>query len=309
MGSLRCAAGGRRLTLGDRTVVGRSPSAGLRLDHPSVSAEHGTVYWHDDAWWVRDLGSTNGTFVGPDQLGPGEKHRLEAGAAIRFGDDDPQLVWTLESDQPPGARAVASSNVRVARGGLLLLPSEDVPTVSVFLDEAGRWIAERGDEMEEVADQRTLIVDDLRWRLCLPPGQGAADVSTTMPTRRDLRVLEACSMDFRVSRDEEYVEVLLACGPERFELPPRSFHYTLLTLARRLVDDRGLPPPERGWIYADELASQLGTSRPKLNLDVCRARQQVAELGIEGAGRLVQRRRTSHQLRLGVPRVRVAPFG
>jgi pSer/pThr/pTyr-binding forkhead associated (FHA) protein len=34
------------------------------LDDPKVSGQHCRLIWSEDGWWIEDLGSTNGTFVG-----------------------------------------------------------------------------------------------------------------------------------------------------------------------------------------------------------------------------------------------------
>ena len=43
--------------------VGRGAGAGLRIDHPSVSRAHAELRFADGQWWLRDLGSKNGSFV------------------------------------------------------------------------------------------------------------------------------------------------------------------------------------------------------------------------------------------------------
>jgi pSer/pThr/pTyr-binding forkhead associated (FHA) protein len=48
---------------GRRVLVGRSPSADLRLDDPSVSRLHARIEMRDDGVYVEDLGSRNGTVV------------------------------------------------------------------------------------------------------------------------------------------------------------------------------------------------------------------------------------------------------
>ncbi|WP_052664910.1 FhaA domain-containing protein [Nitriliruptor alkaliphilus] len=48
---------------GSRFVIGRLPSCGLTLDDTTVSREHAALVRRGDAWWVVDLGSTNGTKV------------------------------------------------------------------------------------------------------------------------------------------------------------------------------------------------------------------------------------------------------
>jgi len=48
---------------GRRILVGRAPSADLRLDDPRVSRLHARIEMRDDGVFVEDLGSRNGTTV------------------------------------------------------------------------------------------------------------------------------------------------------------------------------------------------------------------------------------------------------
>jgi FHA domain len=48
---------------GRRVLVGRAPSADLRLDDPMVSRLHARIEMRDDGVYVEDLGSRNGTTV------------------------------------------------------------------------------------------------------------------------------------------------------------------------------------------------------------------------------------------------------
>jgi pSer/pThr/pTyr-binding forkhead associated (FHA) protein len=49
-------------------LVGRSRGAAVRLDVPTVSLQHARVGFESGQFWVEDLGSTNGTFVGDRQI-------------------------------------------------------------------------------------------------------------------------------------------------------------------------------------------------------------------------------------------------
>ncbi|MEO5824510.1 MAG: FHA domain-containing protein [Gemmatimonadales bacterium] len=62
--------------------IGRDPATGLRVDHPSVSAEHAELRLRGAVWTVTDLDSVNGTWVdgepvlGALPLAPGSEIRL-----------------------------------------------------------------------------------------------------------------------------------------------------------------------------------------------------------------------------------------
>jgi pSer/pThr/pTyr-binding forkhead associated (FHA) protein len=65
------------------TVIGRNPECALVLDDDFASGRHARIFHRDNDWFVEDLGSTNGTFVGSERLtGP---VRVEAGSTLRIG--------------------------------------------------------------------------------------------------------------------------------------------------------------------------------------------------------------------------------
>jgi pSer/pThr/pTyr-binding forkhead associated (FHA) protein len=63
-------------------VVGRAPECELRLDDTFVSQQHARLFGKGDAWYVEDLGSTNGTYVNeqrlitPAMIQPGDRVRI-----------------------------------------------------------------------------------------------------------------------------------------------------------------------------------------------------------------------------------------
>ena len=59
-------------------VVGRRPEQDVALPFMSVSVEHAELFVRDGRLWVRDLGSTNGTFV--------NRARIEGPTQVRHGD-------------------------------------------------------------------------------------------------------------------------------------------------------------------------------------------------------------------------------
>ena len=75
---------GTRLPLREAgTVIGRNPECALVLEDDFASGRHAKIYERDGAWFVEDLGSTNGTFLGSERLtGP---VRVEVGTTLRIG--------------------------------------------------------------------------------------------------------------------------------------------------------------------------------------------------------------------------------
>jgi two-component system cell cycle response regulator len=74
---------GKRVELGDdELVIGRSSNAGLQLDMDNVSRSHASVARTPLGWVLKDLGSTNGTFVND---APVREHILRDGDQIRIG--------------------------------------------------------------------------------------------------------------------------------------------------------------------------------------------------------------------------------
>jgi pSer/pThr/pTyr-binding forkhead associated (FHA) protein len=73
-----------------QNVVGRkgaAPGLHIEMDHPTTSSRHAILLASARPGRVKleDLGSTNGTFVGEQQLERGRKHELRDGDKLRFG--------------------------------------------------------------------------------------------------------------------------------------------------------------------------------------------------------------------------------
>lgn len=53
---------------GSSILIGRSPGSTLVLDDDYSSSRHARIFPHDGQWFLEDLGSTNGTFIGEQQV-------------------------------------------------------------------------------------------------------------------------------------------------------------------------------------------------------------------------------------------------
>ena len=75
---------GTTLSLMDNGVLlGRNPECTLVLDDDFASGRHARIFRRDGGWFVEDLGSTNGTFLGSNRLT--EPMPVEVGTTLRIG--------------------------------------------------------------------------------------------------------------------------------------------------------------------------------------------------------------------------------
>ncbi len=63
-------------------VIGRSSRADVVLDLDGVSRRHAELSREAEGWWIKDLGSVNGTLVNGERLT--ERHLLRIGDRIEI---------------------------------------------------------------------------------------------------------------------------------------------------------------------------------------------------------------------------------
>lgn len=75
---------GTTIRLGENSILlGRAPSSTLVLDDDYSSNRHARIFPSDGVWYVEDLGSTNGTWLGTQQVM--EPTPLPIGTPLRVG--------------------------------------------------------------------------------------------------------------------------------------------------------------------------------------------------------------------------------
>src|SRR5262245_15512111 len=88
-------------------TVGRSPACDVQIEHGSVSGTHCQMTVNGGAVLVRDLGSTNGTFLNKTFV---QETALSPGQRLQLGGIEMELVLDGGAPRPPAAPVV----VRVA---------------------------------------------------------------------------------------------------------------------------------------------------------------------------------------------------
>lgn len=297
MATLR-SSDGQEYPIPARLLLGRSSACGLRLTEPHASSEHATLTWTGWQWELKDLGSRNGTWVDGTRLEPGAPVKLAAGAKLAFG--DPARAWELSNDDPPGLTALdpRTQATRVARDGLLVLPSEEAPEATIYLGHTGAWVLEDAEgNQRDLLDQEVIHVGGTAWQIQLP------QIAEGTPLMQLVLSLDSANLVFAVSRNEERVEMTISHRGADIPLEPREHGYVLLTLARARQEDAHLPPEQRGWRERDRLERMLAMDSNALNVAIHRARQQLSAAGVAGAANIVEVKRKAR--RLGTDRFRI----
>jgi pSer/pThr/pTyr-binding forkhead associated (FHA) protein len=93
----------------DKTTIGRVEDNMFQIAEPSVSSHHCEVLLRGNDVIVRDLNSTNGTYINGDKVSEGP---LKPGQILRLG----QIEMRLETDAPPPAPKKLDQTMVMQRG-------------------------------------------------------------------------------------------------------------------------------------------------------------------------------------------------
>ena len=290
---------GKFQSLGYRTLVGRASYCGVQVSDPRASAEHASIYFDKGTWFLRDLASTNGTYLDGVKIDLGRKHALVPGSLIGFGAPNP--AYRFVHDDPPRMRLrnYQTGGKLEPQLGLLVLPNEERPLVTIFQGLDG-WYEEREGAVRQLADFAEVLVESERWVVELPP-PGAETAQTGLARSGGWATFDDLFLRFDVSRDRESIILQVIAGNESRAITNRAYHELLLVLAEARIEAlaAAIPEPEQGWLHTDELCRRIAGDISKVNVDVFRARQQLDQLGVIESHRIIERRPATRQLRIG----------
>lgn len=117
---------GFELRTGATLVVGRAPTSDIPVIDPTISRRHAEVDCSDTGVVVRDLGSSNGTFVNGTRI---ESAAVNAGDVVTFG----KVAFRLQHHMPPPPPAVQQSPISTPPGATIVrqLPLRADPSASL----------------------------------------------------------------------------------------------------------------------------------------------------------------------------------
>lgn len=304
-------AAGTHFPLASHHTFGRLMSTvDTHVDRSCVSKLHAAIEWNGQSWRIRNLG-TNGTWLNDTWLGPGEHQDLQLNDTIRLA--EPVDPGFLVCDLTPPVDMLwplhASGEIRpIYLSSYHLLPDVNAPALAIFFEEERQqWFMEesptQGDTHVSPLHHGELIeLQQTHWRFVRAQLHGATEVRG-LPERK----LSDFDFVFSLSLDEESTQLELLHPRQRIDLGVRTHHYLLAHLARVRMEDHlaGLDQKSQGWLYSEQLAAELGLDITHMNIQIFRARKQLAECleGIAGHQLLLERR--AGKIRFGSNRFRI----
>lgn len=174
---------GRRFAVTAQGVrLGRSSSCEISIQDPALSRNHCLFEIRDDALWVTDLASANGTFVNGDALGA-DSRRLMPGDRVSIGET---LLVVGGAGAQPASAAIAPEGVPEVDLGLG--PAPDAQTAAAR-PVAVRRLAVWGTAALAVAGAAILV-------LAPPPdGDASRDAAATEGLPADDPALKSMSFE------------------------------------------------------------------------------------------------------------------
>lgn len=142
-------------------LIGRDPRCQLRPASEAVSREHTRIELRGGKVFVRDLGTTNGTFLG-DQLLLGEEAEAHHGDRLQIG----PLVFSFAIEVPAAAEATSVGDLEDAAASWLLQGPDaamgdtalfPLPTVEAALTARQRALNEIQRVKHQVVGDSTLV--------------------------------------------------------------------------------------------------------------------------------------------------------
>lgn len=278
-------------------------SVNTQIDKPYVSKLHAAIEWNGFCWRIKHLG-LNDTWVNKIAVPQGETRDLQVDDLIQIADRQDGGYRVLDLSPPRDMLWPLDGSGEQLDPILLdsynLLPDAQAPELALFFQERDQlWCVESIDassEAQPLSNGDIVQMSAGQWQLMLAQVCGATEART-----KQNQQLAQFKFVFNLSLDEETTELALVSGAQSIDLGVRTHHYMLLQLARHRAEDmaKGLDINSRGWVYAEQLAAELGLDVTHLNIQIFRARKQIADslAGIHGQEQVLQRR--GGKIRLG----------
>ncbi|WP_246464532.1 FHA domain-containing protein [Undibacterium seohonense] len=260
-------------------VFGRSRlKADTTLSNLDASQIHASIRWNGQIWELLDH-SRNGTFVNGQRLLTDQRFVLVCGQELQFG-PHATSKWKVACIAAPQAMLIpidcAAPVINLSEPQFL--PDNQAPQVSIYRSARGHYLWQDLHDSVILRDGDLLTLAPHRWRFFDVQKEEVTLNIRQYQSSYQVYDQAKVSFSFTVSQNEEHVILDIKTPKRQASLGERTHHYGLLTMARQRMQDalRGLDISTQGWLGIEKLSRMLGVEPAHLNMQLFRARGQIA---------------------------------
>ena len=258
------------LLAGESATLGRGDDCQIRIDDPYVSKEHVQFEWRDEAWYVTDLDSQNGSTLNGWRLTPHDPVILRHGDSLAVGSCPFQLQ--LAGEPQDQQAAPAGSGTYATRASIFLRLQDErekvqelgweefrqryAPVIVGFARNAGLPAQDAEDVLQDVMLGLFRIVPEFEYDPSKGRFRGYLKRATLNAIRKRARGAEPAMCVANERLDEQAGET-----DSRWETQwSEHIHTRALEEARRRVDQKTFE--------AFQLYSQRGVPAERVGADL-----------------------------------------
>ena len=279
-----------------QVVVGRAPGNGLVLAVEQVSWHHAVFWIEGGRLWVKDLGSTNGTFLNEERikeptvvplnaklkLGPSVELRIRG--ALEQADETIYRVMSIEELDSGVSCPLQSDRVYIGSGADCALRIEGAPervATLVVHDNGEVWLGSDEGEQQLELDEPFAVAG---MRYVLREGQRKTPTALAERVRYPYRLTVSLQGATGPEASIEDIHTGKSCA-----IRSSNRVVLLYILARQLRSDRtaGRPATHQGWCSDEEVSSGVwgrnwqSHASSHLHVLVHRLRKQIKAAGFD----------------------------
>jgi hypothetical protein len=274
------------------------------MDYAYISKFHAVIEWREPHWLLKDV-SKNGLKLNNKIIAAQKPVVLKLGDTIDLAGTG-EITLTINNLDAPRPmlinKASATDTIEISKS--ILLPNEERPELALYLcPDRQQWFAERVEQGIEAGPYEhgdVINFNASEWTFLLIANDDATTEFNPKQSNLDNVIFR-----FDLSQDEESTNLILIENGLEIDLGERSHHYLLLHLLRHRAEQNNQP----GWLDSQLLMKQLGLEETYMNIQIFRARKQVAAARplSTGHSKLIERRRGA--LRANIKNFRIYKEG
>ncbi len=140
----------------DTFVIGRSPECNLKVNSAAISRQHAVITIDNDIVKVRDLGSTNGTFLNGERISKEEE--IHDGCLLQFG--PLQTVVRFALSHPQAAVETNSGKTDSTQKEPSKSGNDEIDLSALFEEDSARKAAEFQKTMTNIMDWKKMAEEE-----------------------------------------------------------------------------------------------------------------------------------------------------